>query len=41
MEIITEVMQSHYELFVILGIVVTGIIVIFNIKKIRSARSHD
>ena len=33
MEIITEVMQSHYELFVILGIVVTGIVVIFNIKK--------
>jgi hypothetical protein len=41
MEIITEVMQSHYELFVILGIVVTGIIVIFNIKKNGSARLHD
>ena len=36
MEVITEVTQSHYELFVFLGIIVTCVVVIFNIKKMRS-----
>lgn len=35
MEVITNFTQAHYELFVILGIIVTSIVVIFNIQKMR------
>jgi hypothetical protein len=41
MEVITEITQSHYEMIVILGIIVTCIVVIFNIKKMRSGKLHD
>ena len=41
MEVITEVTQSHYVVLVILGIIATCMVVIYNIKKIRSNRSHD
>jgi hypothetical protein len=41
MEVITDVTQAHYGLFVILGIIVTGIVVIFNIQKMRESRLND
>ncbi len=41
MEVITQITQSHYVVLVILGIIVTCTVVIFNIKKIRSDKLHD
>ena len=40
MEFVTEVTQSHYEVLVILGIVVTCIVVIYNVKN-RRTFLHD
>ena len=41
MEVIAEITQSHYEMIIVLGIIVTCIVVIFNIKKMRRGESHD
>jgi hypothetical protein len=40
MEIIEQVTQSHYEIIVVLGIIVTCIVVIYNVKN-RSIRLHE
>jgi len=36
LEVITEVTQSHYVVLVILGIIITCVVVISNIKQIRN-----
>ena len=36
MEVITTVTESHYVVLVILGIIITCIVVISNVKQIRN-----
>ncbi|GEM_PF-6339083 len=36
LEVITEVTQAHYVVLVILGIIITCVVVISNVKQIRN-----
>ena len=37
MELITEVIQTYYEVLVILGIIVTSVVIFYNIRQGRSS----